>query len=87
MSTQPLSDAEVIAQLRTLVEEWRQSAKYALANAKAEPEEWPRKFIEHGGICYANCVMAVDQLLENRASPSPALGTLSGSRTSTTPQT
>lgn len=49
--------------LRGLVDEWKHvsKAKFNSAGQADLPDE--RKFIEHGAVCYANCALQLEALL------------------------
>jgi len=51
-------------QLLEPVRKWSATASAKFRCGAQEPEEFPRRFIEHGAICYANCAIALHKLIK-----------------------
>lgn len=49
-----------------LVTEWEAVARSKFRCAEKEHDEFPKQFIEHGAICYANCAFQLRNLIESR---------------------
>lgn len=52
-------------QLLQLISKWGQRASASFRSAAMEPEEFPRRFIEHGAMNYFNCAMELQTLLDS----------------------
>ena len=48
--------------INQLAEVWEQRARSAFRNAELETDEFGRRFIEHGAVCYANLSQGNDMI-------------------------
>lgn len=55
------------AELTALLTQWEQRSKRKFADAKAEPTEHGRRFIEHGAVNLFNCADELRAVLERQA--------------------
>lgn len=60
----PPTAAPTREQLLELVRQWSTTARAKFRCGAQEPEEFPRRFIEHGAVCYANCAIALHKLIK-----------------------
>ncbi|GEM_PF-5162522 len=53
-------------QLRELARRWAHTARCKFKSAEEQPpeEEFGKRFIEHGAMCYYNCYQELEQLLD-----------------------
>lgn len=49
--------------LSRLVEQWKRWARAAFRDASREKDEFGKRFIEHGAVCYTNCAIALTEAL------------------------
>lgn len=50
--------------LEALAANWANAASRALTDAKNESTEMGRRLVEHGGMCYFNCVQELRRVLD-----------------------
>lgn len=55
------------AELTALLTRWEQRSKRKFADAKTEPTEHGRRFIEHGAVNLFNCAAELQAVLERQA--------------------
>lgn len=58
--------SEINDRLRLLIKGWSSRARAKFQSAKMQPEtdEFGRRFIEHGAVCYVNCARELEEFLE-----------------------
>lgn len=63
----------VATRLSAAIEEIKNWSAFAFKSAAKQPkhDEFGRRFIEHGAVCYANCVFMLQRVLSD-ASPHPS---------------
>lgn len=57
--TQLASEPRIIAMLAR----WKQKARYAIKNSEREKDPMGARLIHHGGVCTANCMLELEQVL------------------------
>ena len=55
------------AALEAALDRWRFLARKKFDDAKHEPTEFGRRFIEHGAVCIFNCICDVERALSGQA--------------------
>lgn len=55
-----------VTALLKLVNQWEATVRSKFRCAAQEPEDFPRRFIEHGAVCYFNCARQLRDLIESR---------------------
>lgn len=68
---QGLSNADLEVRVARAIEEIRGWSAAAFKNAALQPkdDEFGRRFIEHGAMCYANCVLMLQKVLDDASPP------------------
>jgi hypothetical protein len=61
-----------LARMVELTERWKVRVRRKFRDAKLEPDVMGSKLIEHGAICYANCVMEMENLIQEISGQSRA---------------
>lgn len=72
------------ARLQAILKDWRQTAQRAWSDAQAEPDPMGKRLIEHGAMCYGNCVTELEALLQEIAG-FPPVSKIQGSPAGSTP--
>ncbi len=52
-------------QLLSLVEKWETSARFAFLSAEKQEDEFGKRFVEHGAMCYTNCATDLKEALSS----------------------
>ena len=52
-------------QLLELIDKWKKAAKFGFLSADQQHDQFGKRFIEHGAICYTNCVLDLKQVLSS----------------------
>ena len=50
-------------QLFELVDKWEKSARFAFLSAGEQKDDFGRRFIDHGAMCYMNCATDLKEVL------------------------
>lgn len=54
------------AKVAALAAEWERLARSQFASAAKQADEYGRRFVEHGAVCYASCAIALREALGER---------------------
>ena len=50
-------------QLLALVDKWEKAARFSFLSAAEQKDDFGRRFIEHGAMCYVNCATDLKEVL------------------------
>jgi hypothetical protein len=60
------------ARVQAVVEEWKRRGRRLFDDGKLQRDEYGRRFVEFGAVCYYNCITELEAALQILPTPAPS---------------